>query len=116
MRRPVGSIGAWASLSIKGHVLSLSYAFAIANYSVRLPKRQRMSCELISVEIVLSCQRSFTVKRRLELVCHDYVAAVGYSVKEFNLYSVDGVVPLSLSSISRICFPVGFIGDLYTSY
>lgn len=73
-----------------------------------------MSCESISVKIVLSFQRSFTVKRRLELVCHDYVAAVGYSVKEFNLYSVDSVVPLSLSSISGICFP-RFIGDLYTS-
>lgn len=47
-----GSIGAWASLGTKGHLLSLSYATSIANYLVWLPKRQRMSCESISAEMV----------------------------------------------------------------
>lgn len=47
-----GSIGAWASLGIKGHVLSPSYATSIANYLVWLPKRQRMSCESISAQMV----------------------------------------------------------------
>lgn len=47
-----GSSGAWASLGIKGYVLSLSYATPIANYLMWLPKRQRMSCESISAEMV----------------------------------------------------------------
>lgn len=55
-----------------GRVLSLSYAIATANYLVWLPKRQWMSCESISAEIVplafvlsevISCEREVGLSR-----------------------------------------------------
>lgn len=50
--RTCGSMAGWASLSIKGRVLYPSYATAIVNCLAWLPKRQRMSGESVSAEIV----------------------------------------------------------------